>query len=58
VKDLENAATTVDEFFAQKVCLDGCIDGTALGLPAKPPHEVPREAFVHLVGSLRRRCHP
>jgi hypothetical protein len=46
VKDMEDAATAVDIFSSQEACLDGCIDGTALGFPAKPPHEVPRKAVV------------
>jgi hypothetical protein len=58
MKDLENPATAVDEFFAQKACLDGRIDSAALGLPAKSPYEVPREAVVRSGRSLRCRRHP
>jgi hypothetical protein len=47
MKDLENAATAVDEFLAQQACLDGRIDSAVLGFPAKPPHEVPSEPSVH-----------
>jgi hypothetical protein len=47
MKDLENPAAAVDEFFAQQACLDGRIDSAALGFPAKPPHEVPSEPSVH-----------
>jgi hypothetical protein len=46
MKDLENAATAIDVFFAQEACLDSCSDGKALCLPAKPPHEVPRKVVV------------
>jgi hypothetical protein len=47
MKDLENPAAAVDEFFAQQACLNGRIDSAALGFPAKPPHEVPSEPSVH-----------
>jgi hypothetical protein len=58
MKDLENPAAAVDEFFAQQACLDGRIDSAALGFPAKPPHEVPRKAVVQSGRFLRCRCHP
>jgi hypothetical protein len=58
VKDLEDTAAAIDELFAQEACLDGCTDGTALCLPAKPPHEVPRKAVVQSGRFLRCRCHP
>ena len=57
MKDLKNAATAVDEFLAQETCLDGCIDGTTLRVPAKPPHEVPRETVVHAWRRLCLCCH-
>jgi hypothetical protein len=52
VEDLENAAAAVDIFLPQEAYLNRQADSTALGLPAKPPHEVPCETVVQSGHSL------
>jgi hypothetical protein len=58
VKHLENPVVAIDEFLAQEARLDGCVDGAALGLAAKPSHEMPRKTIIQSGRSLRCRCHP
>jgi hypothetical protein len=54
---MEDAATAVDIFSSQEACLDRCIDGAALCLPAKPPHKMPRKAIVQSGRFLQCRYH-
>src|SRR5690606_22544572 len=58
VKHLQDTAAAVDIFLPQEAGRDGLFDGVAFGLPAKPPHEVPRQAIVQTGHVLRCRCHP